>query len=157
MAINVNFGNVNTDFSGKSVWFIESVEYNEHYENMNLTLKSKNNKTHFEKFSIYNEMGLKAFAGFCKAVFPNEKLDGDFDASRLVGQFVKFEMELNKWINGSGEEKSAYRKKKGTYYEHVDDSEKFETPWFTPVEETEESDEPIEITEDEDDPLAGLI
>lgn len=154
--MKVNFsGMTNFDLSGEQIFYISAAEENEKYNNVSFTLVNKNGAKKFENFGVYDERGLKAFFGFCKAVLG--EVGDEIDCKELVGKYVKFTCEKYTYDKDDGTKKTVFQKVKGTYYESVAEEEKFtpatkENATTTQVVETNESTE----TSDVDDVLSQL-
>lgn len=140
----VNFGSIaNYNLEGMQVFKIEAVESNEKYQNVSFTLVNSNGAKKFERFNVYDDRGLRAFSGFCRAIVGNVN---EIDCESLVGKFVKFECEKYEYEK-DGEKKTGYQKKKGAYYESVSDEEKFGEEVAEASDDTEEPPFEVETSE----------
>lgn len=115
---SVKGGNI-YDLTGMQVFKIVDVEENEEYKNINFTLVNKNGARKWEKFNVYDERGLRSFAGFVRAIVGSVD---EVECKDLVGKFVKFECEPYTYTKDNTT-KTIYQKKKGTWYESATEEE----------------------------------
>lgn len=118
---------------------VEVDESNLKYDKLSITLETAEGARMWENFKLDSDNGISALEVFCNKTM-NLTVPDDFDLQKLVGNYVKFEIEQREY-----NDKKYWNKKKGAYYLEVPDSEKFVKEEPT----TEETSEPVEITDDD--------
>ena len=95
--IHLSVGGYQPIPEGTHIFRIESVEYDQDFGQIRIELKTKDGKTHRERYNLMradgttNDGAMNAFSFFAKTALNNFEVT-DIDTSELVGNYIKAEV-----------------------------------------------------------------